>query len=158
MVGVSRKSSSSALLPSLLPLLLLSTFCHPEPDSTLVQVLQLGGHPGSSSTARRSPWFQFYSQEVTLVPVLQPGGHPGFSSTARRSPWFQFYSQEVPLVPVLQPGGHPGSSSTVRRSPWFQFYSQEVTLVPVITAWRFLFQDIKQFILKFQLESFSVSA
>merc|ERR1740128_835058 len=98
MVGVSRKSSSSALLPSLLPLLLLSTFCHPEPDSTLVQVLQLGGHPGFSSTARRSSWFQFYSQEVTLVPVLQPGGHTGTSSTARRSPWFQFYSQEVTLV------------------------------------------------------------
>merc|ERR1740128_1291429 len=95
MVGVSRKSSSSVLLPSLLPLLLLSTFCHPEPDSTLVPVLQLGGHPGSSSTARRSPWFQFYSQEVI---------------------WFQFYSQEVTLVPVLQPGGHPGSSSTARRS------------------------------------------
>merc|ERR1740128_1635928 len=68
MVGVSRKSSSSALLPSLLPLLLLSTFCHPNP------ILH---------------WSQFYSQEVTLVPVLQPGGHPGSSSTVRRSPWFQ---------------------------------------------------------------------
>merc|ERR1740128_1101480 len=102
MVGVSRKSSSSALLPSFLPLLLLSTFCHHEPDSTLVPVLQPGGPPGSSSTARRSPWFQFYSQEVTLVPVLQPGGHSGSSSTVRRSPWlFQLYSQEVTLVRVL---------------------------------------------------------